>query len=416
MSKTKTFLWRDWAPVQFASLCRALPLLLILAALITAAAPSQAQSNFTVIHNFTGPDGAYPESTPTLDRRGNVYGTTYWGGASWAGLVYELAHIDGSWILYRLHSFTGVSDGGAPWAEVAFSPDGALFGTTSMAGGPQRYGTLFKVTPPANTVCMVALCPWIETTLHSFDGSDGADSRASVVFDSQGNLYGTTYSGGTYAGGTVYKATLSGGTWNVSVIYSFNPSVGADDGYWPLGKVVLDSAGNLYGTTSRGGAYDDGTVFELSPSEGGWTETILHSFAESGSFPRGGLVFDRAGHLYGVSQYMVFQLSPKGSVWNFTPIYTLLGSLHTLSIDAADNLYGTAVGGGTYGYGTVFELSPSGGGWTYTDLYDFTDGNDGGAPWGGVAVTGPGGYLYGTTTYGGTDDRGVIYQINLGGR
>jgi len=419
MSRIYIFVSRDWTHIRLGTLTRALPLLLVLAVLITAGAPSQAQSNFTVIHTFTGPDGAYPHSTPTLDSHGNLYGTTYHGGPMGRGLVYELAHINGSWILHPLHNFTGQSDGADPRAGVTFGPDGALFGTTQDSDVPHVYGTLFNVRRPANSVCMVALCPWIETTLHSFAGPEGADSMAGVVFDSQGNLYGTTHDGGTYSYGTVYKATLSEGAWNVSVLYSFHPVIGGNDGYEPLAGVVLDSAGNLYGTTSQGGAYGWGTVFELSPSEGGWTETILHSFTERGACPEGGLAFDRAGNLYGgttgdyPSPGTIFELSPQSGGWNFTTISTVDGTYSALAIDAAGNLYGTAPGG-TYGHGNVFMMSPSAGGWTYTDLYDFTGGNDGYEASGGVAVTGPGGYLYGTATRGGTYDLGVIYQINLG--
>ncbi len=290
-----------------------------------------------------------------------------------------------------------------------------------------RHGTLFNLKPPAHVVCATALCPWTEIILHSFagDDTDGSYPFGSVVFDSQGNLYGTTYGGGTYDAGAVYKATRSGGTWNVSVIYSFGIY---NDGYEPISELVLDSAGNLYGTTYQGGAYGWGTVFELSPSEGGWTETVLHSFAgceSDGCYPIAGLAFDRAGNLYGATWGLqndvpgtIFELLPQGGGWNFTTIYTLAGGLgprHTLAIDTAGNLYGTSENGGTYGFGNTFELSlTNGGGWTYTDLHDFTGGNDGDCPVGGVAATGPGGYLYGTTAYGGAGRDGVIYQINLG--
>ena len=186
-------------------------------------------------------------------------------------------------------------------------------------------------------------------------------------------------------------------------------------------------------TVRRGGVgvADYGTIFELSPSGEGWTETVLYSFMGGGDgclpdgcFPLAGLVFDRAGNLYGATYgYIngpgggtIFELSPHGGGWNFSTIYTfsLEGSASTLAIDAAGNLYGTRPYRGLYGHGTVFELSPSGGGWTYTDLYDFTGGNDGDEPVGGVAVTGAGGYLYGTTVLGGANGLGVIYQINLG--
>jgi hypothetical protein len=214
----------------------------------------------------------------------------------------------------------------------------------------------------------------------------------------------------TTTGGTVYEATLSGGAWNETVLHNFQTTGG--DGYSPYGVVVLDSAGNLYGTTQFGGAYYYGTVYELSRSQGGWIETILYSFTGrngEGCFPQGGLVFDEAANLYGVTDScgVVFELSPQtGGGWNFTVLYNFpgghgYGPRSALAIDSAGNLYGTVPYGGIYTEGNVFELSPSNGGeWTYTDLYDFTGGNDGAVPAGGVAVTGPGGYLYGTTYYG----------------
>jgi uncharacterized repeat protein (TIGR03803 family) len=250
-----------------------------------------------------------------------------------------------------------------------------------------------------------------------------------VVFDSQGNLYGTTLYGGTggcTAGcGTVYKGTFSEGVWTISTIYRFT---GDPDGALPMSGLVVDSAGNLYGTTQYGGTYNFGTVYELSPSGEGWTETVLYSFTgyggrEHSCLPNAGLVFDQAGNLYGatLTNYVcgspiVFELSPQGSSWNFTTIYTLpdpYGPERALAIDSAGNLYGTTVAGGSFDYGTVFELSPSrGGGWTYNNLFLFSGGVDGSSPTG-VVVTGPGGYLYGTTTSGG-NSAGLIYQINLG--
>jgi uncharacterized repeat protein (TIGR03803 family) len=421
MSRIKIFVSRDWAPIRLGTLTRALPLLLVLGVLVMAGALSQAQSNFTVIHTFTGLDGAFPYAGPTLDSQGNLYGTTWAGGARGDGLVYQLAHVNGSWILHPLYSFTYQGfDGAAPFAGVTIGPDGTLFGTT-VAGGMGGYGTLFNVKPPAHAVCATALCPWTGTTLHSFAGypDDGANPYGNVVFDPQGNLYGTTLAGGvvTYDGGTVYKATRSGGTWNVSVIYSFSGDSGY--GHQPLAGLVLDGAGNLYGTTPQDGPNNGGMVFELSPLGGGWIETELHFFwGSDGSDPEAGLVIDRAGNLYGATvSGTIFKLSPQGSDWNFTTIYTLSGTgpHSSLAIDAAGNLYG--IGGRSDGYGNVWELSPSSGGrWTYTDLYEFTGGNDGEAPWGGLAVTGPGGYLYGTTLYGGANGLGVIYQINLGAR
>ena len=411
---------------------KTLPFVLVLGLLATAAVLGQAQSNFTVIHTFTGPDGSGPYAGPTLDRAGNLYGTTSAGGAG-SGLVYRLAHANSAWVLHPLYKLTSVNEGANPYAGVTIGPDNTLFGTayTQGAGG---FGTLFHLTPPPNAVCRAALCPWTDTVLHPFAGgaSDGSTPYGNVLFDSHGNLYGTTQYGGASNAGTVYKATRAGGTWNVSVIYTFK--FDGVDGHYPMSGLVMDSAGNLYGTTQNGGPVNFGTVFKLSPSGEGWTETVLHSFGSSqgcindGGYPVGGLVFDRAGNLYGATHGFgytgcgtIFELSPQESGWNFTTLYTFPengasanGPKSALAIDSAGNLYGTTPTGGLYGHGNVCELSPTGGGWTYSDLYDFTGGNDGDAPVGGVAVTGPGGHLYGTTMNGGANSAGVIYQIDLG--
>ncbi len=431
MSGIKTFISRGSASLQLRTLARVVTLLVALAVLTTAGVLCQAQSNFTVIHNFTGAaDGSQPVSTPTLDRAGNLYGTTHAGGTNGCinsgpgcGTVYRLTHGNGSWTFHPLYSFTGGSDGGNPVAGVTIGPDGTLFGVTGMVD--VNLGTLFRLQPPRNA-CRTALCPWTDTILHYFGGgSDGANPTGNVVFDSQGNLYGTTTAGGTYQHGMVYKATRSGSTWNLNPLYSFGAS--GNDGSDPLSGLVLDGAGNIYGTTYAGGLYGYGTVFELSPSQEGWIETILYSFTgeSDGIYPAAGLVFDPAGNLYGATSEgrpgeaaTIFELSPQGGGWNFATIYTLpgFGPQSTLAIDSAGNLYGTVPYGGSSDWGNVFELSPAGGGWIYIDLYDFTGGNDGSNPLGGVVVTSSGGYLYGTTAGGGTNGDGVIYQINLGAR
>ena len=250
-------------------------------------------------------------------------------------------------------------------------------------------------------------------------GTDGSGPNGKVVFDAEGNLYGTTYYGGQYGLGTVYEATRSGGTWTETVLYSFDGTHGAS----PSASVVLDRVGNLYGTTSTGGAHNWGAVFELTPSGSGWTEQVLYSFTNGndGRSPAGGLVFDSAGNLYGSTQHngqgfggTVFELSPSGGGWAFTLLYSLSGRAGPgdhLTLDAAGNLYGTTYQDGIDEQGSVFELSPSGSGWAYTDLHDFTGGNDGAAlPIGAVALDSSGN-IFGTTSQGGRSFSGVIFEI-----
>jgi uncharacterized repeat protein (TIGR03803 family) len=219
----------------------------------------------------------------------------------------------------------------------------------------------------------------------------------------------------------VYELSLSNGSWTETILYSFT---GGEDGSQPESGVVLDQAGNLYGTTLYGGADARGTVFQLTHSNSGWTETVLHSFGSDGSGPYGGLIFDSAGNLYGTTQTAdmgqgngtVFMLSPSGNDWTLTTLYRFPSGFTypyaRLTMDAAGNLYGTTSYyfafdnyiGGQSGAGSVFKLAFAHGSWTYVDLYEFTGRGDGDGPFGGVALD-TNGNLYGTTTSGG----GVLY-------
>lgn len=281
-----------------------------------------------------------------------------------------------------------------------------------------------------------------EKVLHSFNfnGKDGWSPYSRLIFDTDGNLYGTTYSGGTDAAGScVFGSTVegcgtvfelspkAGGGWTEKVLHSFNDN--GTDGTFPMGGLVLGAGGNLYGTTSGGGTYNYGTVFELSPKAGGgWTEKILHSFDSSdGYFPSAGLIFDTAGNLYGTAPSnfgMVFELSPgESGSWAETMLYGFGGGggpwrpTSGLIFDASGNLYGTTGFGGNYtscyenagfGCGTVYELSPgAGGAWVETMLWSFGSGTDGYYPDAGLVLDAKGN-LYGTAPYGG-DNTGCQY-------
>lgn len=376
---------------------------------LVAAQPAQAQT-FTVLHSFNGVDGNLVEAGPILDRAGNLYGTTQRGGQHDYGSVYKLSHAGSGWLFDPLYSFTLHEDGGYPdQGGLTIGPDGTLYGAA---------GNIFNLGPPART-CRSVMCAWHFTTLYTFrGGTDGENTNCKVVFDSEGNLYGTTYYGGQYGLGTVYEATRSGGTWTETVLYSFDGAHGAI----PAGSVILDSAGNLYGTTSAGGPHNWGTVFELTHSGSGWTEQVLYNFTNGndGRSPYGGVIFDSAGNLYGSAQYngqnfggTVFKLSPSGGgAWTFTLLYSLSGRGgpgNHLTRDSGGTLYGTTYQDGIYEQGSVFELSPSGGGWVYTDLHDFTGGDDGALPMGAVAIDATGN-IFGTTSEGGRG-AGVIFEI-----
>jgi uncharacterized repeat protein (TIGR03803 family) len=383
--------------------------------MIVAAQPAQAQT-FNVIHTFAGGiDGAAPEAGLTLDRAGNLYGTAVGGGHGY-GTVYKLTNKGGGWTFSPLYSFAGGNDGAIPLDRVVFGPNGSLYGTTSDQGEQQGIGgTVFNLRPPA-TFCRTVLCPWTETVLYRFpeSGENGlVPGYGDLVFDHAGNLYGTTINGGAHSAGVAYELTPSG---TQSVLYNFMDATGQ----YPYNGVIFDNAGNLYGTTYEGGNIY-GTVFQLTSSGSGWTDNTLHIFQMSdGANPYGGVIFDQAGNLYGTTSVLgangsgtIFELSPSGGTWTLNVLYNFTGSFGPyggLTMDAAGNLYGTTFADGAHQFGSVFKLTHSNGGWTYTDLYDFTGGNDGGYPYGVVAVDASGN-LYGTASRFGMDGYGVVWEI-----
>jgi len=308
-----------------------------------------------------GSDGRYPRTSLIMDGTGNFYGTTVAGGSQDDGTVFKLAP-DGTETV--LHSFTGGNDGSDPYAGVIADKAGSLYGTT-ISGGPNGYGVVFRVAMDGT-----------ETVLHAFaGGKDGLVPYASLLRYG-GSLYGTTYRGGfrrtctdQQGCGTVYKVA-KGGT--ETVLYAFT---GGNDGGYPSGGLIADKAGNLYGTTSAGGSggcYSGcGTVFKLTPDG---TETVLHSFNNGSD--------------------------------GFSPLENLIA-------DPVGNLYGTTTYGGTYSVGTVFKLAPDG---TETVLHSFANGSDGAYPLSALVLD-DAGNLYGTTSQGGDfgTGYGIIFRIAAGG-
>src|SRR5271167_2273777 len=438
-----------------------------------------------VLHSFNGGDGYWPFAGLIFDAAGNLYGTTYVGGAYGEGTVFELTPAaGGGWterVLYSFCSQRSCTDGETPGAGLIFDAAGNLYGTTSGGGTGTYFGTVFELTPTAGG-------GWMEQVLHSFNGGDGYWPFAGLIFDAAGNLYGTTYVGGAYGEGTVFELTpAAGGGWTERVLYSFcsqrsctdgetpgaglifdaagnlygttsgggtgtyfgtvfelTPTAGGGwmeqvlhsfnggDGYWPFAGLIFDAAGNLYGTTYVGGAYGEGTVFELTPAAGGgWTERVLYSFCSQrsctdGETPGAGLIFDAAGNLYGTTSgggtgtYFgtVFELTPTaGGGWMEQVLHSFNGGdgywpFAGLIFDAAGNLYGTTYVGGAYGEGTVFELTPAaGGGWTEQVLYNFKhNGTDGYNPEAGL-IFDKNGNLYSTTLAGGTYGEGTVFEL-----
>jgi uncharacterized repeat protein (TIGR03803 family) len=375
-------------------------------------------------------------------------------------LVARPAFAQAETVLYNFCSLKGTCpDGAAPVSSLTSDGAGNFYGTTLVAGWTYgSYGNVFELSPNGNG-------GFNETTLHHFTlGADGAYPRSSVIFDNAGNLYGTA-SGGGYGYGVVFQLSRVGSGWNETTLYTFTN--GADGGI-PWSSLIMDSAGNLYGTTISGGPGGFGTVFELSSSGGGgWIEKVIYSFDKSTLLEPSGLAMDGNGNIFGAAGFTVFELSPNGNGgWNPNVIYTFPGkyfsidgtpvidkegnifgtimreykklpsvgrvyklsrtnnqwAMQTLAswgnntgprggvvLDAAGNVYGTTVAGGSNGYGTVFKLVPQSTRYSKKVLWNF-DGIDGATPLGGLILDSAGN-LYGTTWAGGTQGFGTAFEV-----
>ncbi len=436
-------------------------LLIMLAVRASASSPKE-----TVIHSFGGGsyDGANPYAALVADNAGNLYGTTAEGGTHGAGTVFELEHhSNGTWTQTILYNFT--EGGYGPFnAGLILDSKGDLYGAYS-GGGAYRCGFVYKLSR-ANS-------GWTFSVLHNFrfDGTtyfDGSYPFGGVIRDRKGNLYGTTQQGGTgpcydpFARaatapprqippdgcGTVFELSpSSNGKWREKVLYSFQ---GEADGGNPYADLTLNASGDLFGTAAGGGDLQEcttdfgggcGVVFELTRVGGGaWTESALYAFTNGtdGAYPSAGVIFDKAGNLYGTTEGFskggsVFELSPNSNgTWNETTLASFQNVTYgfspsgSLLLDGAGNLYGTTRSGSGpaanlaslrtalphagWDWGTIFELSPGQGGtWTTDWLYSFTGGADGSEP-ASALIRGPGGALYGTTIYGGTG-YGTVFKF-----
>jgi uncharacterized repeat protein (TIGR03803 family) len=393
--------------------------------------PGGGSGSENVLYSFAGgSDPKLPYAGLIFDKAGNLYGTTEFGGTHNQGTVFEISpNTNATWTESVLYNFTGNADGGQPYARLTFDASGNLYGTTNFGGSANcamGCGTVFKLTPGSSG--------WTETVFYTFTGGeDGREPSARVLFDSAGNLYGTTLLGGKIGSvcnagcGTVFKLTHSSSGWTESVLYAFEGGV---DGASPYDGLTFDTAGNLYGTTYAGGTSGSGTVFKLTPSSSAWTESVLHSFigGNDGKYPYGDLILDAAGNLYGTTFLggaagygILFELQPnsKGQ-WNET-VFHIFGNLPSanpvagLVMDAAGNIYGTTMEGGTEtscgaGCGTLFKLTPAAGNWTYKLVHLFGQGTDGFHPTGDLILDSAGN-LYGTTQAGGTEGAGLVFQI-----
>ncbi len=383
--------------------------------------PSGSSYTKTVLYNFCSQtyctDGATPSAGLIEDASGNLYGTTYNGGANGGGTVFKLIPSGNGYTESVLYNFCSQSQGSAactdgvnPYAGLIEDSSGNLYGTTNLGGtgvplvnGAYAYGTVFMLAPSGsgyNYTVLYNFCPPSSTAFCT----DGAAPNTALIEDASGNLYGTTVLGGTgtpecigIGCGTVFKLSPNGSGYTETVLYSFCSQGGSNctDGGYPYGAgLIEDASGNLYGTTSEGGAGANGggTVFELvADDNGSYTEKVLHSFCSQpgctdGAGPDAGLIEDASGNLYGTtssggtglswecegcSSGTVFELSPSGNGYTETVLYSFCSQGGTECTDGAEpvagviqdasgNLYGTTEFGGVNGidWGTVFKLSP----------------------------------------------------------
>jgi uncharacterized repeat protein (TIGR03803 family) len=349
------------------------------------------------------------------------------------------ASATGSFTALRYFNST---DGAQVIGGLIFDSQGNLYGTTNQ-GGAFGDGEVFELTPASGG-------GWNETVLYSFGGvkDDAENPQAGLIFDTAGNLYGTTFDGGTYGKGTVFELSPITGGWKETVIHSFGAG---KDGFNPMDPLAIDASGNLYGTTYYGGVNDTctavgstttvtcGAVFELSPTgTGTWTYALIHSFAggtKDGNFPVAGIAINSSGDLLGQAAYggeygggVLFQLTPAaGGKWTEAILHPW-GRVHdgrpdgtypygTLVFDAEGNFYGTSLIGGNYGdMGMVFKFVPNteGTGWVEKSLHGFGRSGDGETPLAGVILDSAGN-MYGTTSAGGTSGDGIVYELSPDG-
>ena len=335
-----------------------------------------------------GTDGQFPLRPMTIGPNGSLYGTTVGGGegscsfdgATGCGMVYNLMPAPTfprtpltPWNERVLYRFTGGDDGGSPFSTVIFDASGNIYGTT-VFGGTNGYGTVFKLTPAGGG-------NYTESAIYSFaGGSDGENPYDGLIADTAGNYYGTTPNGGGSTNcssgcGTVFELSPNGSGWTEKILYRFQ---GPNDGENPDGGLVMDHAGNLYGNTWQGGPGGGGTVYELSPSGGGnWTETTIYSVPVAG-YAVGRLFLDSAGNLYNALQGgggfglgQIFELMPSNGSWTYVDLYDFVGAPNAANpiggvvLDSSGNIYGTTAfggtntcGGGSYECGTAWKITP----------------------------------------------------------
>ena len=396
------------------------------ACIVSLAGPGNAWAGTEkVLYSFQGgSDAARPYGPLSFDKKGNLFGTSQTGGTvcGGCGTIFELQPSKGGWTEKVIYSFTGAADGNDPSSGVIFDKQGNLYAATGGGGNAGCYegggcGAVIELKPSGSN--------WTETTLYTFNQSDGGGSVSPLVLDSAGNLYGTGLWGGNagcdFGCGSVFELSRSGSGWTENTLYRFTDGI---DGAEPFSSSQLLYKGNLYGAFAPPTGFGPtGGVFELKHSKKtGWKDETLYTFPiDSNGDTWAGIVFDAAGNIYGTTTYggangsgTLYKLTHSGGVWTFTTLYTFTGGSDganpwaSLTLDMLGNIYGTARAGGL-GYGVVFELQNCGGNYTYKTLYTFSGGADGAQPTAPVLLRRW--KLYGSTNAGGTSGAGVVYEV-----
>ena len=324
----------------------------------------------SVLYSFTGgPDGGEPYKGVTLDAQGNLYGTAVTGGSGscegGCGVVYKLTNSGGNWTQTVVHAFTGGDDGSGAGARVTIDKRGTLYGM-APTGGAFGLGTIYSIHPDGNG-------NWKFKVIHAFTGgADGSSGSAGQMLIRGGKLYGAATTGGIYGKGTVFELTPAGNhDWTFKTIYSFK---GQPDAGFPYGGLLFDPDGNLYGTTYYDGANNLGAVYKLSPQQTGeWKERVLYSFrgGRDGQNSISNLVFDAAGNLYGTTSEgglgsgVIFKLAPQpNGRFSESVVHTFQGppdgafAYNGMVPDGAGNFYGATVHGGDDDDGSVYQFTP----------------------------------------------------------
>ncbi len=383
-------------------------------------------SSTKLLYGFAGSsDGEYADTDLAVDGSSNIYGTTVQGGTFGTGTVFQVSLSGTNWVHTVLYNFTGGADGGQPYKGVTLDSQGNLYGTAVVGGSGGKCpesgcGVVYKLTRSGGN--------WIQNVIYDFTGgNDGYGPGSGLTFDTSGNLYGMTPVGGSYGQGVIFQLhPLPSDSWEFNLIHTFTG--GNDGGTGSAGRLILDAAGSLYGVATVGGAHGKGTAFKLALTSGGsWNFQTIYAFKgqPDAGFPYGGLAFDAKGNLYGTTYYdgannlgSIYQLIPLNGAWSEKVLYSFKGgadgssSISNVVFDAAGNLYGTtSEGGAACSCGTIFKLTHGvNGNWHESVARRFQGTPDAGFAYNGM-VSDSAGSFYGATVHGGSSNDGTIYKF-----